>query len=103
MEKKVNINFHKEGLQFTGENNPFQVLQLQIIGSIAEFERNIIKERQREGIAMAKKAGKQIGRKSKITPEQKKEMRTRLSEGITKKAVAQEFGISRQTLHNVLG
>ena len=50
--------FIKENLRFTDDtNNPFNKLTLQIIGSIAEFERNMIKMRQAEGIAIAKQKG----------------------------------------------
>lgn len=59
--RAVTVQFHKEGLIFTGEDSPFQRLQLQIIGSVAEFERAMIRERQREGIALAKKEGKYKG------------------------------------------
>ena len=53
----VSVKFHKENLTFTPDKeNPFQRLQLQLIGSVAEFERAIIRERQREGIAIAKAA-----------------------------------------------
>lgn len=100
--KGVTLKFHKEQLTFTGEDNPFQRLQLQILGACAEFERAMIKERQREGIAAAKKKGKQIGAKKKLTPEQVAEIRSRIQAGETKKALAQEFGVSRQTLYTAL-
>lgn len=54
-ERHAEIFFIKENLRFTDDtNNPFNKLTLQIIGSIAEFERNMIKMRQKEGIAIAK-------------------------------------------------
>lgn len=98
----VSIQFHKEKLTFTGEENPFQRLQLQMMGAFAEFERAMINERQREGIAAAKKKGKQIGAKPKLTPEQVAEIRVRVASGEQKKALAQEYGISRQTLYTAL-
>lgn len=62
--KGVEIHFVKENLIF-GRNNtqPMQKLMFQLLGSFAEFERNLIKERQREGIAQAKKRGAYKGRK----------------------------------------
>ncbi|WP_239465127.1 recombinase family protein, partial [Desulfovibrio piger] len=45
------------------QGRPLPKLQLQIIGAVAQFERAMIKERQREGIAIAKAAGKYKGRK----------------------------------------
>ena len=57
-ERHAEIFFIKENLRFTDDtNNPFNKLTLQIIGSIAEFERNMIKMRQKEGIAIAKNKG----------------------------------------------
>jgi len=75
MNKSVTVRFHKENLPFTGEGNPFQKLQLQMMGAFAEFERALIRERQREGIALAKRKGKRIGRRPKLTPEQVPKLR----------------------------
>lgn len=101
-ERGVTIEFHKEKLVFTGEENPFQRLQLQMMGAFAEFERAMINERQREGIAAARKKGKQIGAKPKLTSDQVAEIRARVAAGEQKKALAQEFGVSRQTLYTAL-
>lgn len=98
----VSVKFHKENLTFTGEDNPFQTLQLQIIGAVAQFEREIIKERQREGIAKAQAKGKHCGRKPKLTEEQAREIKARVDAGEEKKALAEEYGISRQTLYRVI-
>jgi len=98
----VSVRFHKENLTFTGEDNPFQTLQLQIIGAVAEFERAIIRERQREGIAKAQANGKHCGRKAKLKPEQVEELKARAEAGEEKKALAVEYGISRQTLYRLL-
>lgn len=100
--KGVAVRFHKESLTFTGEENPFQTLQLQIIGAVAQFEREIIKERQREGIAKAQAKGKHCGRKAKLTPEQVQEIKDKVAAGSEKKALAEEYGVSRQTLYRVL-
>lgn len=99
----VSVRFHKENLTFTGEDNPFQTLQLQIIGAVAQFEREIIRERQREGIAKAQAKGKHCGRKAKLSPEQTEELKARaLAGGEEKKALAAEYGVSRQTLYRVI-
>lgn len=100
--KGVTLKFHKEQMTFTGEDNPFQKLQLQMLGACAEFELAMINERQREGIAAARAKGKQIGAKPKLTPEQVKEIRGRVAAGEQKKSLAQEFGVSRQTLYTAL-
>ncbi|WP_018125241.1 recombinase family protein [Desulfovibrio oxyclinae] len=100
--KGVHVHFHKEGLTFTGEDNPTQTLYFQTIGAVAQFERSIIKERQREGIAQAQSKGIHCGRKSKLTANQVQKIRERLSEGATKKALAEEYGVTRQTLYLAL-
>ena len=69
------------------------------MGAFAEFERALLKERQREGIAIAKKAGAYKGRKPSLTPERVKELRTRIAGGEKKAPLAREFGISRETLY----
>jgi DNA invertase Pin-like site-specific DNA recombinase len=73
------------------------------MGAFAEFERAMIRERQREGIAAAKKRGKQIGAKRKLSPEQVVDIKSKLTAGGTKKVLAQEYGVSRQTLYTALG
>ena len=69
------------------------------MGAFSEFERALLRERQREGIAIAKKAGVYKGRKPSLTPERAKELRARVAGGEKKAALAREFGISRETLY----
>src|SRR3954453_2799469 len=52
--KGVRIEFVKKHLSFTGEDSPMASLMLSVMGAFAEFERALINERQREGIALAK-------------------------------------------------
>jgi DNA invertase Pin-like site-specific DNA recombinase len=101
--RDVVVEFIKERLTFTSEDNPMSNLLLGVMGSFAEFERSLIRERQREGIALAKKAGVYKGRKKALTPERVNELRKRVKAGETKAAVAREFGISRETLYKYLG
>lgn len=72
------------------------------MGSFAEFERSIIKERQAEGIALARKAGKYKGRKRILSPEQVAEVRRRVAAGGSKAAIAAELGVGRATLYRAL-
>jgi DNA invertase Pin-like site-specific DNA recombinase len=65
--KGVLVEFVKERLTFTGEDSAMSQLLLSVIGAFAEFERSLIRERQREGIALAKKAGVYKGRKPSLT------------------------------------
>ena len=87
---------------FTGEDSPFQRLQLQIIGSVAEFERAMIRERQREGIALAKKEGKYKGRKAALDATQIAEAREQINAGAKIAQVARNLEVSRQTLYSAL-
>lgn len=73
---------------------------LNIMGAVAEFERETILERQREGIALAKAEGKYRGGKSKLNPAKARELVNRATAGDVSKAVlAREYGISREALY----
>src|SRR5215204_2223248 len=100
--KGVRIEFVKEHLTFTGEDSPMASLMLSVMGAFAEFERSLIKERQREGIALAKRRGAYRGRKKSLSPQEVAELRQRVAAGISKAQVAREGGISRQTLYQYL-
>jgi DNA invertase Pin-like site-specific DNA recombinase len=95
----VAIKFHKENLEFSGDASPLHTLMLQMLGSIAEFERALINERRKEGMAEAKAKGKQVGAKVKLSDQQIAELKARIADGEEKKALAKEFGISRTTLY----
>lgn len=99
----VAIRFHKEGLTFTGEDSPMASLLLSVMGAFAEFERALILERQAEGIALAKVAGKYKGRKPALTPAQQAEVRERAGKGENKAALAREYGVSRATIYAYAG
>jgi DNA invertase Pin-like site-specific DNA recombinase len=95
----VVVEFVKEHLTFTGEDSAMSNLLLSVMGAFAEFERSLIKERQREGIALAKKAGAYKGRKPSLSGEKAAELRKRIAAGEKKAGLAREFGISRETLY----
>lgn len=99
----VVVRFHKEGLSFTGEDAPMSNLLLSMLGAVAEFERSIILERQREGIAIAKSEGKYKGRKPSLTEDRVLELQRRAGAGEKKTALAREYGISRETVYSYLG
>ena len=98
----VEVKFHKEGLTFTGSENPVQKMMFQMMGAVAEFERALIRERQREGIAIAMKKGTRFGATRKLTDKQISEIKRRIDLGETKKALAAEYQISRQTLYTAI-
>ncbi len=106
-EKGVTVKFHKEKLEFTGKDekgkaDAFQELQLHIIAAVAQFERALILERQREGIAIAKREGKYkaVGRKPALSEKQVKELQLKLKEGEKVANLAREYGVSRQTIYS---
>ena len=101
-ERGVRIEFLKEGLVFTGEDSPMANLMLSVMGAFAEFERALIRERQREGIALAKRRGAYRGRKRSLDDNQIAEMKRRIEAGEPKAKVARDFGISRETVYQYL-
>jgi DNA invertase Pin-like site-specific DNA recombinase len=98
----VRVEFTKEGLTFTGEDSALSKLLLSVMGAFAEFERSLILERQREGIAIAKSAGRYRGRKPMLTDERAVELRRRVAVGEPKASLAREFKISRETLYQYI-
>ena len=101
-QRGVRIEFIKESITFTGDDSPMANLMLSVMGAFAEFERALIRERQREGIALAKQRGAYRGRKKALAPERVTDLRRRASEGEKKAQLAREFGISRETLYQYL-
>lgn len=101
--KGVAVEFIHEHLTFTGEDTPMANLLLSVMGAFAEFERALIKERQLEGIAIAKQKGVYKGRKKVLTAEDVEQIKAQLAEPGAKKAViAREWGVSRATLYGYL-
>ena len=98
----IRVEFRKEGLAFTGEDSPMAVLLLSVMGAFAEFERSLIRERQREGIALAKARGAYRGRRKSLSDNRVTELLARAQSGEKKAALAREYGISRETLYQYL-
>jgi len=98
----VRVEFLKEQLSFTSEDNAMAQLLLSVMGSFAEFERSLIRERQREGVELAKRRGAYRGRKRTLTDEQMTALRERVAAGEPKARLAREFGISRETVYQYL-
>lgn len=108
-ERGVVVAFHKESMTFRPVKDQADKqaadmarLMLSIMGAVAEFERSLILERQREGIAIAKAEGRYKGRKPKLTAEQVDQIRARSKTGENRTMLAREFGISRDTLYQHL-
>lgn len=101
-QRGVHIEFVKERLSFTGEDSPMANLMLSVMGAFADFERSLIRERQREGITLAKQRGAYRGRKKLLSDLKIAELRRRVASGEQKTSLAHEFGISRETLYQYL-
>lgn len=96
----VTVTFVKESMTFTDDRkNPMQELLFNVMGAFAQFERELIKERQREGIAIAKANGAYKGRKQEMTQERVTEIKQRIEAGEPKAVIAKSMGISRDTLY----
>lgn len=98
----VKVQFIKENLIFSGDDAPMSTLLLSVMGAFAEFERSIIRERQREGIELAKRRGAYRGRKRSLSDSQLVELKRRVTAGEKKTVIARELGISRETLYQYL-
>jgi DNA invertase Pin-like site-specific DNA recombinase len=101
----ASIKFHKENLSFSGSNkkdDPFQKLMLTMLGAISTFERDLLLERQREGIALAKEKGKYKGRPPRFDDKKIKEIKQQFKESTNKAELAKELGISRGYLYEIV-
>ena len=101
-DKKASVTFVTENLTFTGDDAPLSVLLLQVLGAFAQFQRMIIREAQREGIAIAKREGVYKGRKKALTTEDVATVLQRISAGDNKAQIARDMKVSRKTLYQYL-
>ena len=96
IEKGCSVHFVKENLHFSGDRtDPTQQLLLSMLGAVYQFERSIMLERQREGIAVAKAAGKFKGRPKSIDNH---EIRRILAEGNSISKTANLLGVSMSSV-----
>lgn len=101
--KGAAVHFVKESQTFTSQgNDPMSRLLLHVLGAFAEFERSLIRERQAEGIRIAKAAGKYRGRTRSLSDEKIALARERLECGVSKSRVAADLGVDRSTLYRAL-
>ena len=103
-DKGVSVQFVKENMSFTaGNDDPRSTLMFTMLSAFAQFERSLIKERQREGIALAKAKGTVYkGRKPALNTERITQLRERAAAGANRTNLAKEFGISRETLYQYI-
>jgi len=100
----IYVHFIKESLIFSPSDasNPISTLMLSILGAFAEFERANIRERQREGIELAKKKGVYKGRKKKFSDSQIEELKSKIASGEKISHLAIEYKVSRETLYKYI-
>ena len=103
-DRGVSVQFVKENMSFTvGKDDPRSTLMFTMLSAFAQFERSLIRERQREGIALAKAKGMyKGGRKPALNAERIDQLRKRAATGANRTKLAKEFGISRETLYQYI-
>lgn len=99
----ISVEFRQEKLTFAGSSDSsMSTLMLTVLGAVAQCERALIRERRREGIALAMAQGVYRGRKKSLSPEQEADLVRRAGPGSCKSAIAREFGVSRETVYRYL-
>lgn len=100
----VSVEFIKENISFNaGSDDPRSTLMFTMLSAFAQFERSLIRERQREGIALAKAKGTVYkGRKPALNSERIAQLREQAATGANRSKLAKEFGISRETLYQYI-
>ena len=102
--KGASVEFLKEHLTFQPDGaDPFAQFQLSLMGAVAQFERDLIRQRQAEGIAAAKKRGAYKGRPRTLDGDKILDVRNAALAGTPKAQIARTYGISRSTLYRYLG
>jgi DNA invertase Pin-like site-specific DNA recombinase len=103
-DRGVSVQFIKENMSFTaGSEDPRSILMFTMLSAFAQFERALIRERQREGIALAKAKGTVYkGRKPALNAERIAQLREQAAAGANRTKLAKEFGISRETLYQYI-
>lgn len=101
--KEVEVEFTTERLTFApGAEDPFAMFQLHMLGAVAQLERSLIKERQREGIDIARAKGVYQGRSRALSPEQITQAHDMVATGVPKTKIARQLGCSRRALYDAL-
>ena len=104
VERGITVEFVKENLRYTNDpNDLYGKLILSVLGSFAEFERSLIRQRQLEGIEAAKKKGVYTGRKRALSPSEILDLQKKATaKKAVKSKIAREYGITRETLYQYL-
>lgn len=102
IQKGVSVKFVKENLTFTANQDPMATLMLQMMGAFAEFERTMIRSRQKDGIEAAKKSGKHLGRPTKIDEKTTETVKHLKEKGTSIRQIAFKLNLARATVYKVL-
>jgi DNA invertase Pin-like site-specific DNA recombinase len=102
IKKGVNVRFIKENLTFTSSHDSMSMLMLQMMGAFSEFERTMIKIRQREGIEAAKKRGEHLGRPKTVTYDHIKKAKSMKADGLCISEISRNLKLSRPTIYSIL-
>ncbi len=100
--RSIRVQFLQEGLLFAGDDSALSTLLLSIMGAFAEFERSLIRERQREGIALAKERGAYKGGTQKLSPALADELRALAAAGTPRVQLARRYRVDRTTIARYL-
>src|SRR5258708_16225279 len=102
-QRGVAVEFFKNKLSFAcATPDPMPNLMLTMLAGFATFERDLIRERQREGIALAKARGVYKGRKKALKPEEADQLRESADAGLSKAELARTYLITRETVYSYL-
>jgi len=96
------IKFYKEDLLFGDKKNICNDLMLTILSAVSQMERDLMLERQREGIEIAKLKGKYKGRKPTLSDEQLEQMKQDFNSGMKKTEVAKKYGVTRSYVYQLV-
>lgn len=102
-DKGATVKFNKEQLSFTkNDRDPMAELLMHVMGAFAQFERRLIRQRQKEGIVAAKRKGIKFGRKAKINEATAKEIFCLMADNVPKKEIARRLNMTRQTINKFI-
>ena len=98
--KQVKLNVLDQQID---TSTPSGRLLVTLLGSIAEFENDLRRDRQMDGIAHARKSGVKFGRKKSLTDAQVVEMRQKRTDGLLIKDLMTHYGLSKASVYRALG
>jgi DNA invertase Pin-like site-specific DNA recombinase len=99
---KENLTFEQPGIGADAHKAAYSMLMLQMLGAVGQFERALIRERQREGIAIAKARGVYKGRKPSLDVSATATLQEMAARGVPKTDIARALNISRASVYEYL-